>query len=426
MVPSHRDVCFCFAGADGSEAHVECSSESLKLASPLLRELLSPENRSLLSTKRNAAGLTLLTMTNPRLHAQAVADALHFIHLHTPPPPPRRASAAASAVSAASPCASAAAAAASALPFPREVAMLSPLDWLDALHSWQPARQFATSLMAQVPDIIRGMAGRADEALRFITDLGDLPQAALDAASPDSVRRLLYFATADKPLPQALDIVCDVLALFGRAADVTHKLLCWDILPVLNWLSSTTRPLEHAVRLVLLRAPPILVARHLLVRGPLTEELYDLVVTANMDRMTLPDFAALACFTPLAEQRSPDLVRMAGAQQNTAVDAPGGVISIKMRTDNVASKATLRHGDVVIKAVGEDAVGVTVLRTCCMSSFEMFVLADRSSTVFTSTRADRGASLSVPLVRGQQHNTLGAGNRYVLLVPYMYCKFITH
>ena len=91
----------------------------------------------------------------------------------------------------------------------------------------------------------------------------------------------------------------------------------------MEWLERTDVDALHAARLALVRLPPIVAARVFAARGQLTDDVYKSVITQSMDRMTGPDYAALACFTPLAAKYHMDHLRMALAPQTTIAESPG-------------------------------------------------------------------------------------------------------
>ena len=398
------DTCFRFAGADGATCELECSSQRLCEASPLLRQALDPEEGFLAAAERDARGRLVLAMANPRFGVEAVADAVRLIH-HTF-------------------CFCGSLKSEDVL---RQLRALPVLDWLQVLDTYQPVRAFTREVMAQIPAAATATA--AGPGGFVAAHLAELPRAALAATPASALSRLsAQLSAAERDTTTALDDLCVMLRVFDTAAcgqQVARRTVQFGHRAVLDWLAATTQPAGDAASLALLRCPPVLVARWLVARRQLTSELFASVVSANMHRVTLPDLAALACFTPLAAQAHPDLVRLAMQRQDTAVQLrdSGGrrVISIKMHSDTAVSRATVRVESLVsVSAVGDD-ITVKFRRDAPVGGYELFALADKSSAVFTTVLVrcgdNNGTGSRVQLHNTQAANALGTGNRYVLLVP---------
>ncbi len=70
---------------------------------------------------------------------------------------------------------------------------------------------------------------------------------------------------------------------------------------VLEWLFNTSIDTRTAANLALVIAPPVLVARVVHAKGFLDEAAYKSIITRNLDRVRLPDLAALRCFTSFTD-----------------------------------------------------------------------------------------------------------------------------
>jgi hypothetical protein len=422
------DTCFRFAGAEGATCEVVCSSQRLCEVSPLLRQALDPDpdDAFLATAQRDARGRTVLTLANPCFSTQAFEDAVAVIMHYTP----GGSWASSGWVSGGNGWASGGSGGAL-----RRLRTLWVLDWLQALDQ---LHAFVADVMEQMPSLATDLGPAGFVA----THLADLPRAALDAAPGLALSRLAKVLAADgggRHVHTVLEDLCDMLRVFDTAAPLAPLTERFNVRVVLDWVAATKQPPADAARLALLRCPPVLVVRWLAARRVLTRELFDSVVTANMHRMALPDFAALACFTPLAAEAHPHLVRLALQQQNTAVQLQDGkgrrVISIKMRaeiwTEQGFSSEEARRGAVRVgTALGslvtitaeEDEIDIRFGRiNRSIAGYDVFALADKSSTVFTSVTArpgdHDGTGSRVILHNDSRPNALGTGNRYVLLVP---------
>ena len=167
----------------------------------------------------------------------------------------------------------------------RRIGLLHPLDAFDALDTMD---------LLVVPVAMQGFAAERPEHVALLKGLPPrvidrLPLGCMSGGltfAPDEPHRLLDWWATTRSVPDGVD---------------------WGAM--LRWLRSddaTEAQVDRVLPVACRAMPPVLVAIALATRGMLTEERYAVVAETPEHEWTLPDYAALARFTPLVEQRQPE------------------------------------------------------------------------------------------------------------------------